>query len=107
MHHGVAATEWVTGEDVLIAIEILSKNSQRRDRFHKMADYAKAGIPHYWLVDWEDKGALIIEHYALTGSGRDYLQVGISHRDRDKPALNLTAPFPLWLDWDALELAAQ
>lgn len=107
VHHCVPATEWVTGEDVLIAIEVLSKNSQQRDRFHKMSDYAKAGIPHYWIVDWDDKGALIIEHYALAGSARDYLRVGISHRDRDKPALNLTAPFPLWLDWDALELAAQ
>lgn len=107
MHYCLPATEWVTAEDVLIAVEILSKNSQRRDRFHKMADYAKAGIPHYWLVDWDEKGALIIEHYALVSDGREYLQVGISHRDRDHPALNLTAPIPLWLDWDTLEIAAQ
>jgi Uma2 family endonuclease len=46
VHRCVQSTEWVTAEDVLIAVEILSRNSQRRDRFHKMADYAKAGNPH-------------------------------------------------------------
>ena len=107
VHRCIPDAEWVTARDVLIAIEILSKNSQRRDRFHKMSDYARAGIPHYWIVDWDEKGALIIEHYALAGGGREYLQVGIAHRDRDHPALNLTAPIPLWLDWDALEIAAQ
>lgn len=107
VHRCIPDEEWVTAQDVLIAIEVLAKNSQRRDRFHKMSDYAKAGIPHYWIVDWDEKGALIIEHYALVGSGHEYLQVGIAHRDRDHPALNLTAPIPLWIDWDALEIAAQ
>jgi Uma2 family endonuclease len=104
VHRCVAADEWVTARDVMIAVEVLSKNSQRRDRFHKMADYAKAGIPHYWLVDWDDKGALIIEHYALAGSGDAYLQVGIAHRDRDHPALNLSSPLALWIDWSDLEI---
>ena len=104
VHRCVPAEEWVTAQDVLIAVEVLSKNSVRRDRFHKMADYAKAGIPHYWLLDWDDQGALTIEHYALAGDGSGYFQVGTAHRDRDHPALNLTSPLPLWIDWNDLEI---
>lgn len=100
----IPAGEWVTAADVLIAVEVLSRNSVRRDRFHKMADYAKAAIPHYWLVDWDDQGALIIEHYALMGDGSAYLKVGVAHRDRDQPALNLTSPLSLWIDWGDLEI---
>lgn len=55
--------------NALIAIEILSKNSQRRDRFHKMADYAKAGIPHYWLVDWDERARLSLSTMPWSAMG--------------------------------------
>jgi Uma2 family endonuclease len=36
---------------VLIAVEVVSRGTRRRDRFEKPADYAAAGIPHYWRVE--------------------------------------------------------
>ena len=65
---------------VPIAVEVLSTWSARRDRVHKMSDYADAGIPHYWLVAFDKVGAVTIERYTLAGAG-GYVHVGTSHRD--------------------------
>jgi Uma2 family endonuclease len=37
--------------DVLLAVEIISPGTGRTDRVTKPAEYAEAGIKHYWLVD--------------------------------------------------------
>lgn len=37
--------------DVLLAIEIVSPGSRRTDRILKVAEYARAGIGSYWIVD--------------------------------------------------------
>lgn len=37
--------------DVLLAVEIVSPGSRRTDRVVKPAEYADAGISHYWLID--------------------------------------------------------
>jgi Uma2 family endonuclease len=39
------------GDQVRLAIEIVSAGSARVDRVAKLAEYAEAGIPHYWLLD--------------------------------------------------------
>ena len=38
-------------EDVLLAVEVLSPSTKRTDRVDKAAEYAAAGIPHYWVVE--------------------------------------------------------
>jgi Uma2 family endonuclease len=38
-------------EQVLVAVEIVSPGTRRRDRFEKPALYASAGIPHYWRIE--------------------------------------------------------
>lgn len=38
-------------EHVLLAVEILSPSTRRTDRIVKAAEYASAGIPHYWIVE--------------------------------------------------------
>jgi Uma2 family endonuclease len=38
-------------EQVLVAIEIVSPNTRKRDRFDKPGLYAAAGIPHYWRIE--------------------------------------------------------
>jgi Uma2 family endonuclease len=40
----------------------MSPASRRRDRLQKMEIYRKAGIPHYWLADPEEK---TLEAYSL------------------------------------------
>lgn len=37
--------------DVLLAVEVLSDGSRRIDRVLKLAEYAEAGVPRYWIVD--------------------------------------------------------
>ena len=49
-----------------IVVEILSPSSCRKDRLKKMEIYRKAGIPHYWLLDPDEK---ILEAYFLKGDG--------------------------------------
>jgi Uma2 family endonuclease len=36
---------------IAIAVEIVSPGTRRRDRFEKPADYAAAGIPHFWRIE--------------------------------------------------------
>jgi Uma2 family endonuclease len=38
-------------QDVVLAVEVLSTGSVRTDRVTKFAEYAEAGIVHYWIVD--------------------------------------------------------
>ncbi|MFF0608922.1 Uma2 family endonuclease [Nocardia tengchongensis] len=54
---GAAGAEHATRvrpADVLAAIEIVSPGSRRVDRVMKFAEYAAAGIGHYWLLETED-----------------------------------------------------
>jgi excisionase family DNA binding protein len=47
-----------------LVVEVMSPASRRRDRLQKMEIYRKAGIPHYWLADTEEK---TLEAYSLRG----------------------------------------
>jgi Uma2 family endonuclease len=38
---------------VLIAVEIVSPGTRRRDRLEKPALYADAGVPHFWRIELE------------------------------------------------------
>lgn len=38
------------GTPVLV-LEVLSPSTRKYDRFTKLAAYAEAGVPHYWIVD--------------------------------------------------------
>ena len=40
-----------TPSDVLLVVEVLSPGSRRVDRVLKVAEYAAARIPHYWIAD--------------------------------------------------------
>jgi Uma2 family endonuclease len=42
---------YVAADQVLIAVEVVSRGTRRRDRFEKPADYAAARIPHYWRIE--------------------------------------------------------
>ena len=36
---------------VVVAVEVVSPGTKRRDRLAKPAEYAAAGIPHYWRIE--------------------------------------------------------
>ncbi|MDH6575475.1 Uma2 family endonuclease [Kitasatospora sp. MAP5-34] len=83
--------------DVLLAVEVLSPDSEVRDRKRKPELYAEAGIPHFWLVEQED-GHPVVHAYELDVVTGKYVAVGV-HRDR----LKLARPFAMDIDLTAID----
>lgn len=54
--------------------EIVSPGDARRDTIVKYREYAKAGIPHYWLVDLAGQSLTALtlqgEHYSIQAEGQ-------------------------------------
>ncbi len=75
--------------DVVLAVEIVSPGTRRTDRVTKPAEYAEAGIPHYWLVDL-DPPVTLTAHLLVDGA-YEVVAEGSS-------TLDLTAPVPIRLD---------
>jgi len=48
----------VDAEDILLAVEIVSPGSRKQDRILKLAEYAEAGIPSYWVVELDEPATL-------------------------------------------------
>ncbi|WP_282692901.1 Uma2 family endonuclease [Streptomyces sp. CC208A] len=80
--------------DVVLAVEVVSPESEARDRDTKPSKYAAAGIEHFWLVEMEGEDDHAVVHvYELDPVTKTYACTGI-HRDR----LKLSAPFPIDID---------
>lgn len=47
--------DWARMRDLLLVAEVLSPASVRYDRFVKRRRYQEAGVPHYWIVDGDDR----------------------------------------------------
>lgn len=54
-----------------LVVEIVSPESAERDRGTKFYEYARGGVPEYWLIDPQDEWA---EFYHLQARSRYYLQ---------------------------------
>ncbi len=77
---------------VRLAVEVVSKESQERDRKRKPLLYAEAGIPHFWRVE-KVNGEPVVYVYELDPATEQYALTGI-HRER----LKLTVPFDIDID---------
>jgi Uma2 family endonuclease len=51
----VRTLEWSRVERLLLAIEVLSPNTARYDRFTKRRLYQEVGVSTYWIVDPEER----------------------------------------------------
>ncbi|MFG2923652.1 Uma2 family endonuclease [Streptomyces sp. NPDC048305] len=80
--------------DVLLAVEVVSPDSEARDRDTKPQKYAAAGIPNFWLVEMagSDKHP-VVRVYELDPVNKSYALTGI-HHDRLKTGV----PFPVDVD---------
>ncbi|WP_344050182.1 Uma2 family endonuclease [Streptomyces thermoalcalitolerans] len=76
-------------KDVLLAVEVVSPDSESRDRTTKPQKYAAAGIPDFWRVEQNGTtGGPVVHVYELDPLTRSYVHMGM-HRDRikvDKPS---------------------
>ena len=52
----------IRASELLVVIEIVSPGSRRTDNVVKRAEYADAGIPHYWIVDIQEPVSLLACH---------------------------------------------
>lgn len=81
-------------EAVLLVVEVVSPGTRSTDMYAKRADYADAGIPHYWIVDLDPPTSLIACH--LTPD------LGYQDAGTVTGRLETNEPFPVSIDLDAL-----
>jgi Uma2 family endonuclease len=84
----------VRASETVVALEIVSPGSRRMDHMMKRAEYAEAGIPHYWIVDLDDPVTLIACH--LAG------EFGYVDSGAITGTFHTTDPFAVEIDLDAL-----
>lgn len=84
----------ICASEVLVVVEFLSPSSLRTDHVHKRADYADAGISHYWIVDVTEPVSLLACHLAGEFGYADGGAVTGRFATRE--------PFPIEIDLDAL-----
>ncbi|MEV7967266.1 Uma2 family endonuclease [Sphaerisporangium sp. NPDC088356] len=83
--------------DVLLAIEVVSPDSETRDRERKPQLYAAAKIEHFWRVE-QNGGKATVYVYELDPATKAYALMGIHH---DK--LQLKVPFEVDIDLTEIE----
>jgi Uma2 family endonuclease len=87
-----AGRTWYRPDEVVLVVEIVSEESEERDRLTKPLKYAHAGIPHFWRIENEGDEPVVhvYELDSLTGA---YVATGI-HRQQ----LKVSVPFPMDID---------
>ncbi len=80
--------------DLVLAVEVVSPGSRRTDHIMKRAEYADAGIPHYWIVDLDEPVSLLACH--LAG------EFGYADGGAVTGVFRPTEPFPAEIDLSAL-----
>ncbi|WP_242583611.1 Uma2 family endonuclease [Streptomyces sp. MST-110588] len=80
--------------DVVLAVEVVSPDSRERDRETKPGKYARAGIPHFWLVEMAGEDEHPAVHtYELDAVAKSYCLTGIYHQ-----RLKVSVPFTIDVD---------
>lgn len=80
--------------DVQLAVEVVSADSEARDRDTKPRKYAAAGIPNFWLVEMAGADRHpVVRVYEIDPLSKTYALTGIHHT-----ALKLPVPFTVDVD---------
>jgi Uma2 family endonuclease len=84
-------------DQVVLAVEVISPGSRVTDTVTKPAQYAAAGIPHYWVIDLD--GDLALTAYRLAGDLGYRMLPTVTKR------FITTDPFPLDIDLTSLQMS--
>lgn len=84
-------------------MEIVSPGSETQDTTDKLGEYAKAGIPDYWVVRLDRTGVSAIERYRLDRAAMLYKHIGTLMKDEPGEAPVVSSPIPIIIDWTDLE----
>jgi Uma2 family endonuclease len=79
--------------EVVVVVEIVTPDSRRTDTVAKRAEYADAGIPHYWMVDLAKPVSLVAGRLADRSGYQDSSATG---------GFTSVDPFPVLLHLDRL-----
>ncbi|HEY3611895.1 MAG TPA: Uma2 family endonuclease [Pseudonocardiaceae bacterium] len=60
----------------VLVVEVMSPGSVTTDRFDKPAEYAAAGIEHFWRIEMSDHGPTVFR-YRLDPTTRTYSSAGV------------------------------
>lgn len=74
--------------EVVLAVEVVSRSTRRRDHHDKREVYADWGIPHYWIVDPSGQPRIT----CLTLRGGTYVE------QANGEVVQLSEPFPVTVD---------
>ncbi|MEU8240118.1 Uma2 family endonuclease [Actinoplanes missouriensis] len=88
---------WYPADAVVLAVEVVSPDSEERDRRRKPTLYAEAGIKYFWRVE-DVAGRMVVYAYELDPATAKYVPVGIFH-DR----LSLAYPFEIEIDLTVID----
>ncbi|MFI0940375.1 Uma2 family endonuclease [Streptomyces sp. NPDC021020] len=75
--------------DVALVVEVVSAESEDRDRRYKPTLYAEAGIRHLWRIE-DEQGLPVIHTYERDDTTGAYVPTGV-HREQ----LKARVPFPV------------
>jgi len=85
--------------DVVMVIEVVSPESELRDRERKPQLYAKAGIEHFWRVEHAADGLPVVYVFELDPGTGAYAPSCVAHGQ-----LKLTVPFDIDIDLTRIRL---
>jgi Uma2 family endonuclease len=75
----VGTNHYFRPEQVVIAVEVVLPGTKRRDRLEKPAEYAAAGIAHYWRIEQDPVHVyaydLVDGRYELVADSADVLRL--------------------------------
>lgn len=98
------AQERLRAHHALLVVEIVSPGSETQDTTDKLGEYAKADIPHYWIVRLDGAGVATIERYQLDHATARYKHIGTFMRGESGGPPRIDSPIPIDLDWADLRL---
>ena len=101
LHTCIPDDEALRSQNALLVIEIVSSGSEKRDSVDKMAEYAGAAIPHYWIVRTDSVGISSVEWYSLDRGAMTYAHMRTFMRDAGDH-LDFEVPVKISLTWEDL-----
>jgi Uma2 family endonuclease len=82
--------------DVLLAVEVISPDSQLRDNEFKAKTYAAAGIAHYWVIDALHQEGIVLSAFRRSPDG------GYDLVRSTRQVFHTDTPYPITIDLPAL-----
>jgi len=85
-----------------LVVEIVSPSSRVTDKIEKLAVYAEAGVPRYWIAETRDGAISTVTWYALPEGEKRYEVRECWTPAQTPEGIRAEEPFPVRISWDEL-----